>query len=262
MVMHECQDDASDMFYCYGIGGERDPEGKGLLDWYAREDDRAVDPRGRLNTVSCIIYCPFCGTKLPGTGEDAVGNTYRSVEIQEEEAGPSKGLDGARVFLVTWTNPEPSICLVSAKNERDALTAMDQIADPSYCRVEEYQGPLWLSIDLKLKYHHEETMVNGTTEFHTVVDDVCGCADHIEWEMFTQGDEGIEMKDEIIRVAFPNYSAYLEKRWDREDEEVTEADEAKCKEAIQQDFDMELRRVQYRLSEAEKDGGTEEEGGV
>lgn len=162
------------------------------------------------------------------------------------------------VYMVRWTNPEPSICLVAANSKRDALIMMDEIADPSYCRVEEYQGPLWLSIDLLLQSHQEETEVGeGITELHTVVDDVGECSDGIALEIFTEAETGMEMKDEIIRVAFPNYSAYLKNRFDSGREEVTPADEAECKAAIQRDFDMEEQRVQYVLSHPEEDGDEE-----
>jgi len=113
---------------------------------------------------------------------------------------------------------------------------MDELADPIYCRVQEYHGPLCVSFDLKLKSHKEERRGDDNiTEYHTVVDDVGESADHIELELSGGFDTGAEMEDEIIRIAFPHYSSYLEEQLMRE--EVTPEDEIKCKKAIQQDFD-------------------------
>ncbi len=258
-IIHECNEETADIFYCYAVGGTADPEAKETVDWYVREDYRYIEPSRDLSTVSCITYCPFCGTELPLTKEDAVGDTYRLETVQDDD--DESPLDHSReevcttLYLVRWSTPQPSICLVSAADEAHVLRLMDQIGDPSYCRVEEYHGPLEISIDLNFKYHRAETKVAGVTERHTVVDGVDECVEVPKWEMFTTTEQGLEMKEQLIRLAFPNYSAYIEELWGRDDEEFALGNEARCKAAIQEDFDTEERRIAYLLSEPEKDGG-------
>lgn len=149
-----------------------------------------------------------------------------------------EGGNNMPIYIVRWSNPKPSICLVKAKSEAQVLAIMDEIADPSYCRVQKYDGPICISLDLKLKYHDEEIKVSDNiTEHHTVVDDIGECLDEIPLDVWVEGntDVGFDMKEAIIQAAFPNYSSYWEKLWERENPTPEDAD--KCKKAIQQDFD-------------------------
>jgi hypothetical protein len=156
------------------------------------------------------------------------------------------------IYIVRWSNPEPSICLVKAESKAHVLRIMDQIADPSYCRVQKYDGPICISLDLKLKYHKQKIKINeNITNFHTVVDDVSKCLDAINdvipLEIAPSGfEEEMEMKEALIRFAFPHYSDYLEKQ-ENLTTDIDEAEEVKCKKAIQQDFDDAEKDVNTNL---------------
>lgn len=152
------------------------------------------------------------------------------------------------IYLVRWSNAVPSICLVKAKNESELLAIMDEFGDPSYCRVQEYKGPLCIPLDLKLKSHEEAINVNDNmSDYHTIIDDVSELTQAPHFQFSGSIGTSERMEEEIIDITFPHYSAYLEKYAYKENENETE-----CKKAIQADFDY---FDKYIRRQVDREGG-------
>jgi len=128
IVIHECQDDASDMFYCSAVVGAYE-----YLDWYVWEDDSNFG--GKSVAVSCVEYCPFCGIKLPETINDErlqlekvetipedddlqvpKDRSFCFEEFEEEEAGETR-----EILPEQFEKPQDYEALLADKNKWDTL---------------------------------------------------------------------------------------------------------------------------------------------
>jgi hypothetical protein len=124
------------------------------------------------------------------------------------------------LYLVRW--PDLSAALVKAANEDALLGVLDEIANPEGCTWSVYRGPLF--IELKLNAEIEDA--GGERRDRPIrpedlrigdVTRICG-RDPLTAEIPEYSDTAHEMKDAILRGAFPAVHAAL----DREGETVSE----------------------------------------
>jgi hypothetical protein len=64
------------------------------------------------------------------------------------------------LFLVRWPQMEAS--LISARDERELVDVIDQLDTPTACTWTEYDGPLWIDVDLNLEVEVEGTLEDAT----------------------------------------------------------------------------------------------------
>ncbi|HCF56813.1 MAG TPA: hypothetical protein DFS52_02295 [Myxococcales bacterium] len=138
------------------------------------------------------------------------------------------------LYLVRWPRMEAS--LVNASDEQHLLDILDELASPSECTWREYEGPLWIDVDLNLKVEiegreasAESISITGTEEF----------SESTLKLGYPRTSTASEMCDAILEGAFPNTARRIEELRDTaaeedEDEWVSSADD--LKEAVVQDI--------------------------
>jgi len=130
------------------------------------------------------------------------------------------------IYLVRW--PGSSLSIIRAQNKTELMDIIDEVGDPVRCRIKEYRGPLFVSFNLKIDY---KTGQDGETIFH----DISNCLNSPELELTDDyGDTIYDMKNEILRFAFPAYHKYIKDRDPEQEPDLR--DELLCKAALQQDF--------------------------
>ena len=117
-----------------------------LVDCYLRGQGFRMHPRSKTNEIAMEAMTavmeavdqevedrPHMYPKLEGAigrGRaavelDLVTQGYSLWEKEPDEASPPEVLSSTRLYLVRWSNPKPSICLVSAPDEAHVLRLMD-----------------------------------------------------------------------------------------------------------------------------------------
>lgn len=148
------------------------------------------------------------------------------------------------------------------------MDIIDEVGDPVKCRIKEYRGPLFVSLNLKIDYKTDQ-------DEGTLFQDVSHCLTSPKFELAGDcGDTIYDMNYEIIRFAFPAYYKYVKNR--NPEQEPTINDELLCKDALRRDFTEPIepslkRRIDQSLkwadayglldidqSSTEQDNGSEE----
>ena len=108
------------------------------------------------------------------------------------------------IYLVRW--PGSSLSIIKAQDKTELMDIIDEVGDPVRCRIKEYRGPLFISLNLKVEY---KTGQGG----ETLLQDVSHCLKSPEFEFADDyGDTIDDMKNEILRFAFPAYHKYIKDR--------------------------------------------------
>jgi len=121
------------------------------------------------------------------------------------------------IYLVRW--PELSASLVRADSEDDLPFILDQVANTEGCEWNRYEGPLFINFRLPAKWHIEDQRSEEPVVPHQVVIDDVGpmatvnVVDALELSL-GQGDDGLDTGLEIVRSAFPDIHALVEKRYE------------------------------------------------
>lgn len=130
------------------------------------------------------------------------------------------------IYLVRW--PGSSLSIIRAQNKTELMDIIDEVGDPTQCRIKEYRGPLFVSLNLKLDYKMGR-------DGEILLQDVSHCLKSPELELAEDyGDTIYDMIDEILRFAFPAYHKYIKNR--NPEQEPDMHDELLCKDALQLDL--------------------------
>ena len=83
-LVHTCQESGigeDDMFYVSATYDDVTEE----LDWYAWEDQRTgLGQAEEVEGIGAVMYCPWCGLKMPDTPADALVNpTFRQEPVED-----------------------------------------------------------------------------------------------------------------------------------------------------------------------------------
>lgn len=144
------------------------------------------------------------------------------------------------IYLVRW--PNLSVSLVSARNRRELNIILDEVSDPSACKVKQYEGPLFIDWDLAVSYEVSKDDSNPIA-LRFSVDNVSECVDFPTFKLgWDDGETGDAMRREITRFAFPHYAKYLRQKEKAEDtpssQEKSRDFEQACKEALLRELDL------------------------
>jgi hypothetical protein len=109
-----------------------------------------------------------------------------------------------------------SASLVRADSEDDLPFILDEVANPEGCEWNRYEGPLFINFRLLAKWHIENQRPDGpVAPYQVVVDDVGPMATASVVEALElslgEGDDGLDTAFEIVRSAFPEIHAVVEK---------------------------------------------------
>lgn len=117
------------------------------------------------------------------------------------------------LYLVRW--PSLAASLVRAEDEDGLLAILDEAADPGGCTYEIYRGPVWIDFDVPLEVRDcspegvvptdpSDFVVEPTPDFDGVVDG----------DLLTvrapETDTADEMRDEVLRGAFPKLAEFID----------------------------------------------------
>ena len=158
------------------------------------------------------------------------------------------------IYLVRW--PGSSLSIIRTQNKTELMDIIDEVGDPTQCRIKEYHGPLFVSLNLKLDYKMGR-------DGEILLQDVSHCLKSPELELAEDyGDTIYDMKDEILRFAFPAYHKYIINR--NPEQEPDMHDELLCKDALQLDLKEPIepslkRRIDQSLKWADAMGILEDD---
>ncbi len=111
------------------------------------------------------------------------------------------------IYVVRW--PREEAALIRARNERELMDILDEVADPGCVRWAVYDGPLWVSFGLRMKpWQGDGHDVEVDTE--ALVD---GVATHGEMPLVVdrgEGETAWEMNQAISRWALPHLHAVVD----------------------------------------------------
>lgn len=129
------------------------------------------------------------------------------------------------IYLVRW--PGLSASLVRARSEGDLLYILDQVANPDGCEWSVYEGPLFIDFRLPVEWSISgEPTAQPVAPEQVVIGDVGPMAEAYVVEAMdvslAQGDDGLDTGEEILRRAFPEIHAAVEKYRDSEEAEERE----------------------------------------
>ncbi len=143
------------------------------------------------------------------------------------------------IYLVRW--PDLSASLVRASSEEELLDILDQVANPEGCEWSVYEGPLFIDFRLPVEWSVRDAGTRGpVAPEQLVIDDVSRMATEPVIETMeislADGDDGSDTGEEVIRLAFPEIHAAVEKLY--------EGDEALEREGVLPEAD--LRKALHR----------------
>lgn len=148
------------------------------------------------------------------------------------------------IYLVRW--PDLSASLVRAGSEEDLLDILDQVVNPEGCEWSVYEGPLFIDFRLPVEWHVRDARPGEpVTPEQIVVDDVDRMAKAHAIEAvevaLAAGDDGCETGAEVIRLAFPELHAAIDKGC--RDDEAFERDGALPEPELRRALHAELARL-------------------
>lgn len=126
------------------------------------------------------------------------------------------------IYIVRW--PNLSAALVRARDEDDLLEILDEVGDPSACRWQVYNGPLFINIESKARYDLKERPEGcaALREDITVGDIDCLLVEDRElaFDFGPSGETGSEMYERVAKFAFPHLAKAWEETAEMPDEEA------------------------------------------
>lgn len=148
------------------------------------------------------------------------------------------------IYLVRW--PDLSVSLVRAGSEEGLLDILDQVANPEGCEWSVYEGPLFIDFRLPVEWHVRDARPGEpVTPEQIVIDDVDRMARvHAVEAMevaLAGGDDGSETGAEVIRLAFPELHAAIDRAC--QDDEALEGDGALPEPELRKALHAELARL-------------------
>ena len=144
------------------------------------------------------------------------------------------------IYLVRWGNL--SVAIVRARDKTDLDIILDEVGYPGGCEVKEYTGPLYIGLDLDVKYHISGADNSGSKVSYSI-DDVSECVEFPRFRLGLDGGDGEwELRRQIAEFAYPNYTKYLDEVETAEEQEpesgLSQAErELMCKDAIRRDLE-------------------------
>lgn len=163
------------------------------------------------------IAAAFATASTPG-GEvvplSRSGHTHD--ELQWDESDESEAV----IYLVRW--PDLSASLVRAHSDLDLMDVLDEIGNADGCEWEIYDGPLFIDLVLPVEWSLEEAVHDRPLSPEQItVEDVSkllgthpGSAFDVQ---LSSSETGWEMRDEILRRAFPILAAAVDVAQEEED---------------------------------------------
>jgi hypothetical protein len=150
------------------------------------------------------------------------------------------------IYLVRW--PDLSASLVQADGEEHLLDILDQVGNPDDCEWNIYDGPLFIDFRLPVEWNIQDDR-RGTpvAPEQIVLSDVDRVASGNVVEAFevclADADDGYETGAEILRLAFPNLYAAIERSHEADDSIDAEGalSEAEAREALRAELERFLR---------------------
>jgi hypothetical protein len=150
------------------------------------------------------------------------------------------------IYLVRW--PDLSASLVQADDEEHLLDILDQVGNPDDCEWNIYDGPLFIDFRLPVEWSIQDDR-RGTpvAPEQIVLSDVDRVASGNVVEAFevclADADDGYETGAEILRLAFPNLYAAIERSHEADDSIDAEGalSEAEAREALRAELERFLR---------------------
>jgi len=148
------------------------------------------------------------------------------------------------IYLVRW--PDLAASLVRASNEEELLDTLDQVANPEGCEWSVYDGPLFIDFRLPVEWHVQDPRPGEpVTPEQIVLDDVermtkMHAVEAMEVAL-AGGDDGSATGAEVIRHAFPELHAAIEKLF--QDDEALERDGALREPDLRKALHAELARL-------------------
>lgn len=129
------------------------------------------------------------------------------------------------MYIVRW--PDFSASLVRADSEDELEFILDQVANPEGCEWSVYEGPLFINFQLPVQWSiRDERPGHPVTPEQIAIDDVgpmarCLIVETLELSV-AEGDDGIDMGKEILRIAFPELHAAIERLRDNDEDSAGE----------------------------------------
>lgn len=112
---------------------------------------------------------------------------------------------------------------------------LDEVADPSECKIKQYNGPLHINMELNVEVAEDEENPPATSSY--LLTDVSTCRE--EWNFRLTSDDGwagFLMREHVVSFAFPNYANYLDVYgWGESELDDATLDRI-CKEALRKDL--------------------------
>jgi len=129
------------------------------------------------------------------------------------------------IYIVRW--PDLAASLVRAGSEEELEFILDQIGNPEGCEWSVYEGPLFINFQLPVQWSiRDERPGHPVAPEQIVIDDVGPMArGHVVETLelsLAEGDDGLEMGKEILRVAFPTIHAAVERLRDNDEGDACE----------------------------------------
>ncbi|MFZ5895532.1 MAG: hypothetical protein ACOY0T_31030 [Myxococcota bacterium] len=126
------------------------------------------------------------------------------------------------LYVVRWPGLRAS--LISARDEADLMDQIDEVDSPGECTWRRYNGPLWLNFRMRAEYRVVAKCGGRLRSDEIVIQHV---ADDFSDQPLVvsplgdnSGEAALEMRDAVLRGAFPSVAKVLE-----DGEEGAEADE-------------------------------------
>ena len=135
------------------------------------------------------------------------------------------------LYLVRW--PTLAASLVRAQDEDELLDIHDEAADPGGCTYEVYRGPVWIDFEVPFGVCDrtpEGTVPTDPSDF--VVEPTPDFDGAVDFDILTVRtpvtDAAGEMRDEVLRGAFPELAEFIDGIDYGEEGEVEDSDAAKA----------------------------------
>ena len=117
------------------------------------------------------------------------------------------------LYLVRW--PTLAASLVRAQDEDELLDILDEAADPGGCTYEVYRGPVWIDFDVPFgvrDHTPEGTVPTAPSDF--VFEPTPDFDGVVDGDLLTvrapETDTADEMRDEVLRGAFPELAEFID----------------------------------------------------
>lgn len=123
------------------------------------------------------------------------------------------------LYIVRW--PDLSVSLVKAPDRGMLLLMLDEFMDPSELKIKQYSGPLFLDLELDVKWKPIQSVTPSRDNpiiDSTIFEDLDPILKEVPLRVSFQRAETDmmrEMRDEVIKWAFPNVHKFYQSDFDR-----------------------------------------------